>query len=118
MKELEGGGFRAEIVRGETLPKQYLVRGSLAKAPRLRLRLKARVLCAARLPVVVPAVPVDEAHVAQIDVIEAIEIDGDEVAAQHVEVPAAEAVDAALFAEVAGGDACRPIRRCRACFHR
>ena len=32
VKELEGGGFRAEIVRGETLPKQYLVRGSLAKA--------------------------------------------------------------------------------------
>jgi ubiquinone/menaquinone biosynthesis C-methylase UbiE len=29
VKELEGGGFRAEIVRGETLPKQYLVRGSL-----------------------------------------------------------------------------------------
>lgn len=31
VKELEGGGLRAEIVRGETLPKQYLVRGSLAK---------------------------------------------------------------------------------------
>jgi SAM-dependent methyltransferase len=31
VKELEGGGFRAEIVRGETLPKQYLVRGSLEK---------------------------------------------------------------------------------------
>jgi SAM-dependent methyltransferase len=30
MKELEGGGLRAEIVRGETLPKQYLVRGSPA----------------------------------------------------------------------------------------
>jgi len=32
VKELEGGGFRAEVVRGETLPKQYLVRGSLDKA--------------------------------------------------------------------------------------
>ena len=32
VKELEGGGFRAEVVRGETLPKQYLVRGSLEKA--------------------------------------------------------------------------------------
>jgi ubiquinone/menaquinone biosynthesis C-methylase UbiE len=32
VKELVGGGFRAEIVRGETLPKQYLVRGSLDKA--------------------------------------------------------------------------------------
>jgi ubiquinone/menaquinone biosynthesis C-methylase UbiE len=31
VKELEGGGFRAEVVRGETLPKQYLVRGSLDK---------------------------------------------------------------------------------------
>jgi predicted methyltransferase len=31
-KELEAGGFRAEVVRGETLPKQYLVRGSLDKA--------------------------------------------------------------------------------------
>jgi ubiquinone/menaquinone biosynthesis C-methylase UbiE len=31
VKELEGGGLRAEIVRGETLPKQYLVRGSLEK---------------------------------------------------------------------------------------
>jgi len=31
VKELEGGGFRAEVVRGETLPKQYLVRGSLEK---------------------------------------------------------------------------------------
>jgi ubiquinone/menaquinone biosynthesis C-methylase UbiE len=30
-KELEAGGLRAEIVRGETLPKQYLVRGSLEK---------------------------------------------------------------------------------------
>ena len=31
VKELEAGGFRAEVVRGETLPKQYLVRGSLEK---------------------------------------------------------------------------------------
>jgi ubiquinone/menaquinone biosynthesis C-methylase UbiE len=30
--ELESGGLRAEVLRGETLPKQYLVRGSLAKA--------------------------------------------------------------------------------------
>jgi cyclopropane fatty-acyl-phospholipid synthase-like methyltransferase len=27
-KELEGGGFRAEIVRSESLPKQYVVRGA------------------------------------------------------------------------------------------
>jgi ubiquinone/menaquinone biosynthesis C-methylase UbiE len=32
VKELEGGGFRAEVVRGETLPKQYLVRGSPEKS--------------------------------------------------------------------------------------
>jgi SAM-dependent methyltransferase len=31
VKELEAGGLGAEIVRGETLPKQYIVRGSLAK---------------------------------------------------------------------------------------
>ena len=31
VKELEAGGFRGEVVRGETLPKQYLVRGSLEK---------------------------------------------------------------------------------------
>ena len=31
VKELEGGGFRAEVVRGETLPKQYLVLGTLDK---------------------------------------------------------------------------------------
>ena len=31
VKELEAGNLRAEIVRGETLPKQYIVRGSLAK---------------------------------------------------------------------------------------
>jgi predicted methyltransferase len=31
IKELEGGGLRAEVVRGETLPKQYLVRGSTEK---------------------------------------------------------------------------------------
>jgi len=31
VKELEEGGLRAEVVRGETLPTQYLVRGSLLK---------------------------------------------------------------------------------------
>jgi 2-polyprenyl-3-methyl-5-hydroxy-6-metoxy-1,4-benzoquinol methylase len=31
VKELEGGGFHAEVVRGETLPKQYIVRGVLSK---------------------------------------------------------------------------------------
>src|SRR5215471_10496747 len=53
------------------------------------------------LPVVVPAVPVDELHVGEIDVVERIQVQRHVVSAELFEVPAAEARDAAALAEVA-----------------
>src|SRR3954466_1157926 len=63
----------------------------------------------ASLPVIVPAVPVDDRDRVRIDVVEAVEVDRDEVAPDLFQVAAPEAVDAAAAAEEALRDLGAPL---------
>src|ERR1044071_3156983 len=63
----------------------------------------------AALPVVMAAVPVRQLGLAEIEVVEAVEVDPDVVAAEDVAVAKREAVNAAVLAELAARDPAAPL---------
>src|SRR5262249_23733565 len=85
----------AAITRPIPLTESFVIR-----SPAASRRDRPPLVAHPRLPVVVPAVPVADLHVGRFDVVESVQIQRHVIAAELLEVPAAEARDAAGLAEV------------------